>query len=91
MVDGFGGDSYTGLDRLPPAILGRTLNGVEIAEQHKPEDWLGEVAEVVGGGVDVRVAPLLSWRIFEDDDVIRKYRGGMGHNPRIPTGIVLRF
>jgi len=34
---------------------------------------------------------MLSWRIIEGDDVITKYFGGREHNPKISTGIVLRF
>jgi hypothetical protein len=145
-IEVFGGYSYQGLDRLPQAIPGRNLNGVEIAVQYKFNDWLGVVGEVdghfglpsmpasrslniltgpqfslprrispfaqilvgyghgytngiwdnsfaaaIGGGIDMRVAPMLSWRIIEGDDVITRYFGGIEHNPRISTGIVLRF
>jgi hypothetical protein len=145
-IEVFGGYSYQGLDRLPQAIPGRNLNGVEIAVQYKFNDWLGVVGEVdghfglpskpasrslniltgpqfslpkcispfaqilvgyghgytngiwdnsfaaaIGGGIDMRVAPMLSWRIIEGDDVITKYFGGIEHNPRISTGLVLRF
>jgi hypothetical protein len=145
-VELFGGYSYEGLDRLPQAIPGRNLNGVEIAVQYKFKDWLGVVADVdghfglpskpaaralnilagpqfsiparispfahvlagyghgytdgiwdnsiaaaIGGGIDIHVAPLVSWRIFEGDDVITRYFGGIEHNPRISTGIVLYF
>jgi hypothetical protein len=145
-MDVFGGYSFEELDRLPQAIPGRNLSGVEIAVQYKFNDWLGVVGEVdghfglpskpasrslnilagpqfslpkrispfahilvgyghgytngiwdnsfaaaIGGGIDMRVAPLLSWRIFEGDDVITRYFGGIEHNPRISTGLVLRF
>jgi hypothetical protein len=145
-IDVFGGYSFQQLDRLPQAIPGRNLSGVEVAVQYKFEDWLGIVGEVdghfgmpstpasrslnvmagpqlslparispfahvlaglghgytngiwdnsfaaaIGGGIDIRVAPMLSWRILEADDVITKYFGGIEHNPRISTGIVLRF
>ena len=53
--------------------------------------WDNSFAAAIGGGIDVRVAPLLSWRIIEGDDVITQYFGGIEHNPRISTGIVLRF
>lgn len=145
-MDLFGGYSYQALDRLPQAIPGRNLSGVEIAAQYRLTDWFGVVGEVdghwglpslyasrslnilagpqlslprrispfvhilagyghaytygiwdnslsvaVGGGIDMRIAPLLSWRILEGDDIIAKYFGGWEHNPRISTGIVLRF
>jgi hypothetical protein len=37
----------------------------------------------------MRVAALVSWQILEGDDVITKYSGEIGHNPRLSTGIVL--
>jgi len=146
VMDVFGGYSYEGLDRLPAAIPGRNLSGVEIAVQFKFNDWLGVAGEVdghfglpskpaakslnilagpqfsvpkrispfihvlvgfghaytdgiwdnsfsaaIGGGIDLRVAPLLSWRILEVDDVITEYFGGIQNNPRVSTGMVLRF
>ena len=145
-VEVFGGYSYQGFGRLPQAMPGRNLNGVEIAAQYKFADWLGIVGEVdghfglpstpaarslnilvgpqfclpkrispfaqilvgyghgytngiwdnsfaaaIGGGIDLRVAPMLSWRIIEVDDVITRYFGGIEHNPKISTGLVLRF
>jgi hypothetical protein len=53
--------------------------------------WDNSFAAAIGGGVDMRVAPLLSWRIIEGDDVITHYFGATEHNPRISTGISLRF
>lgn len=53
--------------------------------------WDNSFAAAIGGGIDIRVAPMLSWRILGADDVITKYFGGIEHNPRISTGIVLRF
>jgi hypothetical protein len=53
--------------------------------------WDNSFAAAIGGGIDMRVAPMLSWRILEGDDVLTKYFGGIEHNPRISTGIVLRF
>jgi hypothetical protein len=145
-VDLFGGYSYQALDRLPRAIPGRDLEGVEISARYGLRDWLGVVGEVdghwglpsfyaarslnilagpqislprrispfahaligyghgytrgiwdnsfsasLGGGIDLRIAPLLSWRILEADDVIAHYFGGTEHNLKASTGIVLRF
>ena len=145
-IEVFGGYSFEGLGRLPQAIPGRNLSGVEIALQYKFRDWLGVTAEVdahfglpstpasrslnilagpqislprrispfahvlaglghaytngiwdnslaavIGGGIDIALAPQLSWRILEGDDVITRYFGGIEHNPRVSTGILLRF
>ena len=146
-VEVYAGYSYEGLDRLPNAIPGRNLNGLEIAAQYKLTDWFGIVAEVdshfglpsnrdarilgvmggaqvsrprrrispfahalagighartdgiwntslaaaFGGGIDMRIAPLLSWRMVQGDDVITRYFGGVQHNLRISTGILWRF
>jgi hypothetical protein len=53
--------------------------------------WDNSFAAAIGGGVELRVAPLLSWRIIEGDDVITHYFGATEHNPRITTGFELRF
>jgi hypothetical protein len=45
----------------------------------------------VGGGVDMRIAPAVSWRVIQADDVITRFFGSTQHSPRISTGIVLRF
>src|SRR6266851_7107553 len=125
VVEVYAGYSYEGLYRLPNALQGRNLNGVEIAAQFKFNDWLSVGAEVdghfglpsnrdsrilgvmggpqfsfprrispfahvlaglghartngiwdtslaaaIGGGIDLRIAPLLSWRVIQGDDVI---------------------
>jgi hypothetical protein len=146
-VEIYAGYSYEGLYRLPNAIPGRNLNGVEIAAQYKLNDWFGGVAEVdghfglpanrdarilgvmggaqvslprrrvfpfahalvgvghartdgiwdtslaaaFGGGIDMRIAPLFSWRTIQVDDVLTRYFGGMQQNVRISTGILWRF
>ena len=53
--------------------------------------WDNSFSAAIGGGIDIRIAPLLSWRIIEGDDVITHYFGGTEHNPRVSTGIILRF
>ncbi len=45
----------------------------------------------IGGGIDARIAPRFSWRIFQADDVVTRFFGGTQHNARISTGIVFRF
>jgi len=47
-IEVFGGYSYEQLGRLPAAIPGRNLDGVEIAVQFKFKDWVGVEAEVDG-------------------------------------------
>ncbi len=53
--------------------------------------WDTSRAEAIGGGIDMHLAPLLSWRMIEADNVFTGYFGGTQHNLRISTGIVLRF
>ncbi len=48
-------------------------------------------AAALGGGVDMQVAPLLTWRMFQVDDVVTHYFNQIQHNPRISTGIIIRF
>jgi hypothetical protein len=45
----------------------------------------------LGGGLDRHLAPLLTWRMVQVDDVITHYFGGLQHNIRLSTGVVLRF
>jgi hypothetical protein len=48
-------------------------------------------AGAFGGGVDVRVAPLISWRAIQVDDLVTNHFGGVQHNARVSTGLVFRF
>jgi hypothetical protein len=45
----------------------------------------------LGGGLDKHLAPLLTWRMIQADDVITHYFGGLQHSIRLSTGVVLRF
>ena len=45
----------------------------------------------LGGGLDKHLAPLLTWRMVQVDDVVTHYFNGLQHNIRITTGVVLRF
>jgi hypothetical protein len=45
----------------------------------------------IGGGVDMRIAPRLSWRILQADAVVTRFFGGTQHNARISTGIIFHF
>ena len=49
------------------------------------------LAGAIGGGVDMRVAPLLSWRVIQADDVVTRFFGGTQHSLRLSTGLVIRF
>jgi hypothetical protein len=48
-------------------------------------------AGALGGGVDYRIAPLLSWRVIQCDDVITNFFGGAQHSVRLSTGFMIRF
>jgi hypothetical protein len=48
-------------------------------------------AGAIGGGIDMRIAPLISWRIIQGDDIITHHFGGVQHNVRVSTGLVFRF
>jgi hypothetical protein len=45
----------------------------------------------LGGGIDAKVSPLVSWRIIEGDYVFTHFGGVTENNARISTGIVFRF
>lgn len=49
------------------------------------------VAGAIGAGIDMHIAPLLSWRIIQVDDIITHHFGAVQHDPRLSTGIVFRF
>jgi hypothetical protein len=48
-------------------------------------------AGAIGGGIDYRIAPLLSWRVIQGDDVLTNFFGGAQHSLRLSTGFVIRF
>jgi len=48
-------------------------------------------AGAIGGGIDMRIAPLISWRIIQGDDIVTNHFGGVQHSARVSTGIVFRF
>lgn len=49
------------------------------------------IAGGIGAGIDMRIAPLLSWRIIQADDIITHHFGAVQHDARVSTGIVFRF
>jgi hypothetical protein len=48
-------------------------------------------AAVPGGGVDVKSAPFLAYRLIQVDYLLTRFGDSSQHNARISTGIVLRF
>src|SRR5579862_4636222 len=48
-------------------------------------------AAAIGGGIEMRIAPFISWRMIQGDDVITHYFNGIQHNARVSTGIVFHF
>jgi hypothetical protein len=48
-------------------------------------------AGAIGGGVDLHIAPLVSWRVIQADDVVTRFFGGTQHSVRLSTGLVIRF
>jgi hypothetical protein len=60
---------------------------------HVSTDGIGNTSfsVAIGGGVDMRIAPLISWRVFQADDLITHYFGSVQHSARISTGLVFRF
>ena len=48
-------------------------------------------AGAIGGGIDMRIVPLISWRIIQADDIITNQFGGVQHSARLSTGFVFRF
>ena len=49
------------------------------------------VSAAIGAGIDVRILPLISWRIIQVDDVITRFFGRIENSARISTGFVFRF
>ena len=48
-------------------------------------------AGAIGGGIDLGIAPLVSWRMIQADDVVTRFFGGTQHSLRLSTGVVIRF
>jgi hypothetical protein len=49
------------------------------------------VSAAIGGGFELRVAPLFSWRMIQADDVVTQFFGVTQHSLRLSTGLVFRF
>jgi hypothetical protein len=48
-------------------------------------------ATALGGGLDTKIAPLLSFRIVQVDYLATRFGGNTQNNLRVSTGIVIRF
>jgi len=48
-------------------------------------------AGAIGGGIDLGIAPLFSWRMIQADDMITRFFGTTQHSMRLSTGVVIRF
>ncbi len=48
-------------------------------------------ATALGGGIDIKSAPFLSYRLIQVDYLLTRFGDSSQHNARISTGIVLRF
>lgn len=73
--------------RISPFV--HALAGIGHASLNGSRDT--SVAAAVGAGIDMRVLPLISWRVIQADDVITHFFGGVQHSARISTGLVFRF
>jgi hypothetical protein len=49
--------------------------------------WAG----AIGGGVDLPLAPLFSWRVIQADYIVTRFFNGTQNNIRISSGLVIRF
>jgi hypothetical protein len=45
----------------------------------------------LGGGIDMLLAPGISWRVIQADDAVTCFFGGTQNDARISSGIVIRF
>ena len=45
----------------------------------------------LGGGIDTKLIPYLSWRIFQADYLMTQFGGGTQNNFRFSTGVVIHF
>lgn len=48
-------------------------------------------ATAVGGGIDVRIARGIYWRVIQGNYLPTRFNGGTQNNVRVSTGLVVRF
>lgn len=80
------GPQITFPGRISPYL--HVLGGVG---HHQGNGSQTSFAGAVGGGIDLRVAPLFSWRMVQADDVMTRFSGTTQHSLRLSTGLVIRF
>lgn len=65
-----------------------TSNGVPVDVFSSSENAF---ATALGGGIDLHIAPFLSFRAIQLDYLMTRFHSGTQNQPRASTGIVLRF
>jgi hypothetical protein len=65
-----------------------TSNGVPVVILSSSESAF---ATALGGGIDLHIAPFLSFRAIQLDYLVTRFHSGTQNQPRASTGIVLRF
>jgi hypothetical protein len=81
--------SYRKNKRIVPfghGLLGAARGGPQYLNISKPETRFGVY---VGGGLDVKVAPHVSLRLFQADYLLTRFNGARQDNIRLSAGIVL--
>jgi len=48
-------------------------------------------ATALGGGIDLHIAPFLSFRAIQLDYLVTRFHSSTQNQPRVSTGLVLRF
>ena len=64
---------------------------VGLAHARSTEFTDTSVASAVGGGIDLRLVPFVSWRVFQVDEVFTRVFGGTQNSARVSTGLMVRF
>jgi hypothetical protein len=49
------------------------------------------LATALGGGIDLHIAPFLSFRAIQLDYLFTRFHSDSQHQARVSTGVVLRF
>jgi hypothetical protein len=100
-------DAHFGLPSLPDARTLEFMVGPQISFPARISPFVHALAGVghastngisdnsfagaIGAGIDMRIVPLVSWRIIQGDDLITHHFGGVQHSARLSTGLVFRF
>ena len=65
-----------------------TSGGVPVLVLSSSENAL---AAALGGGIDLHIAPFLSFRAIQLDYLVTRFHSDTQNQPRVSTGVVLRF